>query len=324
MITLEQTYNQFIGEKEIFTSKSTVRYYRDNVRYFNEYIEQELGQTIDQIDVSILSITHYNGFVKYKKSHNKRVNHPFAPVKQTKIKNRSINTYLRAIKTYLKWLYTEEFIEKDISIKCKYLINEKPVIIPIYKEEFESILSPYNPRSRMGLRNIILLRLMIDMGFRASDTLNLKIENVMFNKHMIYISEGKGLKDRLVPLPTNLSKLLLKYIHQYRILCDHEYVLQNQDGTQMTYNSVKNLFERIRKRTDIKRLKPHLLRHTFATSYLIHGGTIVALRIWLGHSDINTTDKYNQMANTYKYMKDMNIYRIDNAFFKFNNDALTL
>ena len=75
------------------------------------------------------------------------------------------------------------------------------------------------------------------------------------------------------------------------------------------------MFARIRKATGINRLKPHLLRHTFATSYIIGGGDLETLRIYLGHASYEVTQNYLHIAQVYSTMGS-DIYRLDNIFFK--------
>ena len=78
---------------------------------------------------------------------------------------------------------------------------------------------------------------------------------------------------------------------------------------------MKQLFSRLRIKTGIDRLHPHLLRHTFAVSYLIGGGNLEFLRDMLGHSDYSTTRDYVKMANQYRMM-DADVYQLDDIFFR--------
>ncbi|MEZ3471455.1 MAG: site-specific integrase [Lachnospiraceae bacterium] len=83
----------------------------------------------------------------------------------------------------------------------------------------------------------------------------------------------------------------------------------------MTRNSLKGLFTKLKKESGISRLHAHLLRHTFATSYLIGGGNLEFLRVFMGHSDYNATKIYSQLAAEGK-MLGVKIYQLDPFFFE--------
>lgn len=179
---------------------------------------------------------------------------------------------------------------------------DKKITIPLFKSEIDMIDKTQNPKCFTGLRNLCMIHMMLDCGMRISETCNLKIEDIYFDKRFIHIKQSKGNKDRLVPLPTHLKSMLYRYIHFYRVISEHSYVLQNIDGEPFNYEAAKNIVRRIKDKTGIKKLKNHLFRHTFATSYVMCGGDVASLAIVLGHSDIMTTNGYLHLANTYRLM----------------------
>ena len=75
------------------------------------------------------------------------------------------------------------------------------------------------------------------------------------------------------------------------------------------------IFRRLKNITGISRIHPHLLRHTFATAFVLQGGDLESLRLLLGHEDIQTTSIYLHLANKYKIL-DADIYKLDDIFFK--------
>ena len=105
-----------------------------------------------------------------------------------------------------------------------------------------------------------------------------------------------------------------RYINIYRPDVLHDYVLCNINNAPLTQDAIKSLFCRIVKRTNIERLYPHLLRHTFATSFIIGGGSVEMLRIYLGHSDIKTTQNYLHIVNSIQFSQS--VYRLDDIFFR--------
>lgn len=87
-----------------------------------------------------------------------------------------------------------------------------------------------------------------------------------------------------------------------------------KDRKPMTSNAIKQLFQDLKVTSGINRVHAHLLRHTFATSYLMGGGNLEFLRVFMGHSDYNVTKTYSQMAAQYK-MLGADVYKLDSIFF---------
>lgn len=146
---------------------------------------------------------------------------------------------------------------------------------------------------------------MLDCGFRRSDIINLKTEDV---KDGYFILNGKGSKQRIVPYGDIVRELIEEY---RRFKYNREYFFVLEDGQRITANAVKMLFQRLKAKTGIKRLKPHLLRHTFATNYLYSGGNLEMLRLILGHTDISTTQIYLHLAETKRLLQVKHISYLD-------------
>lgn len=124
---------------------------------------------------------------------------------------------------------------------------------------------------------------------------------------------------RLVILCPRIKSNLLKYcvIHRnYTELSAKSYVFrQMKQQQQINYNVIKQLFARIRKKSGIDRLHPHLCRHTFATSYIKGGGNIEMLRLLLGHTDYKITKEYLHLAQQSVLLQE-DIYKLDPIFFR--------
>ena len=130
-------------------------------------------------------------------------------------------------------------------------------------------------------------------GMRLQELLNLRMTDVQFENKVVFISSGKGDKDRIIPMNQDLIKILSEYIKDRDRLnktCPFFFTSLTHD-TGLQYLVVKRLVEKLRTKSGIH-FTPHMLRHTFATLMLEGGCDIYALSKMLGHSDIKTTTIY--------------------------------
>lgn len=156
-------------------------------------------------------------------------------------------------------------------------------------------------KSEIGLRNRVLICLLLDCGLRLSEAVGLKSENINFEKGYIKVF-GKGRKERIIPAGLKLRRMMITYVHKRRAAdaTADKYFFLTGKGKPITNGGVNSFLRRLKIRTGIARLHAHLFRHTFATNFLIHGlGDVYELSRILGHSEIRTTEKYLQLASYY-------------------------
>ena len=82
-------------------------------------------------------------------------------------------------------------------------------------------------------------------------------------------------------------------------------------GNVLDVNAIDNVMQKLKERTGIDRLRCHLLRHTFATLYIVDGGNLEMLRVILGHSSIAITQIYLHIASNYKLIRESHKSHID-------------
>lgn len=293
MNELNELYNKFINEKKSYCEEKTITYYEENLTKFIEYVaDQELTRDI---------------YINY-----------IYELRKKNIKNTSIRTYCRAIKAFSNWLLENEYIDKDITFKVKLPREDKEIVVPLSEEEViridDVIIMPVFTDNLLYLRNALIIHLMLDAGLRKSEVINLNVNDIDVNKNVIYINNSKYNKSRVIPLSTVIKNLYNAY------LIDREYneigllnntpLLIKSDDKRITSDTIKSLFRRLKKQSGIERIHPHLLRHTFATSYLMQGGNLEQLRIILGHSDYNVTRHYLHLAASNKLL-NYDYYKLD-------------
>ncbi len=318
-ITLKQAYDLFLNDRSTFSSEKTISYYVENLTRFFNYV--------DSIDTSIALLDELPGdifvrYVQYLRKRHRFEGHPTMQSSKELIKNTTINTYCRAVKAFLRFCEAEDYLHVKIKIP-KLPKSDAEQKIPLYADEVKQIDSTFNLKTKLGLRNYCIVHLMLDAGLRCQEVVHLRFRDMLFDKNVLHLEISKGYKSRIVLMCPKLKQNLYKYAVLYRNYGDdtteqlrNEFVFIGiRDEKPITVNTIKQFFSRLKARTEIERLHPHLLRHTFATSYIMGGGNLEMLRILLGHYDYSVTQNYLHLATQYKLMQ-ADIYRLDAIFFK--------
>lgn len=311
-ISLKQAFDLFVFDRETFCSDTTVTNYKNTIRYFCDFMEQERMIPVDQILCSTLTKSDLVAYSHWLRNKPLNEGHPLKP-SSGKLSKRTVRNYCMDLKTFLHYLHDEEFIE-DIAAKFKLIRAESKVAVPLSDTEVSKLDICFNAKTATGIRNLCMVHLMLDAGMRSNEVREIRINHVFFDNRQILVKYGKGSKERIIPMGTQLRKYLYMWLNLYRPFTQHQYLLTGTDGQPMSESAVKSLFSRLRKRTGIDRLTPHLLRHTFATCFIVGGGSVEMLRILLGHSSIETTQKYMHLAFLYDFQD--NVYELDPIFFK--------
>ena len=130
-------------------------------------------------------------------------------------------------------------------------------------------------------------------GLRRKELLQLKVAEVDLKNLALFISCGKGSKDRIVPITGALAGILQAYLDERaraRKTCPEFFTSWRDDGA-VSVTSLRGLFRDLERASGIA-IHPHMLRHTFATLMLEGGCDIYSLSKMMGHSDIQTTTIY--------------------------------
>ncbi len=217
----------------------------------------------------------------------------------------SRNQRFVVIRSFCRWLATEnpEYLKlsEDIyAVKIKKA--PKNTMTYLSTNAMTDLLSQPDSSTDEGLRDLTLLAFTYDTGARVSEVTELKFKDIRFDSPPIVKIVGKGNKARIVPLMPQTIKYLNEYIKRYAIdisEAQEHYVFTNRAGGRLSRSGVKYILD---KYVDAGRrnnptlypdkISPHTLRHTKAMHMLQAGNNIVYIRDVLGHSDLNTTERY--------------------------------
>lgn len=142
-------------------------------------------------------------------------------------------------------------------------------------------------------RNHAIFCMFLFAGLRKRELINLKLSEVDVDNLTIFVNQGKGSKDRIIPMSFTLAESLKKYLEERKRLkktCPEFFVSLNRN-MGVTDSCIKRLVELMIHASNIK-FSAHKLRHTFATLMLEGGCDIYSLARMMGHSDIKTTTIY--------------------------------
>ena len=160
-----------------------------------------------------------------------------------------------------------------------------------------------------------MLSMLIYTGIRRNELLHLKYTDVDIENMSLFIRQGKGSKDRVLPICATLAETLVTYLKERKKLnktCPEFFVSLNRN-MGFTESGIKRMTDTLRKASDIH-FTMHRFRHTFAINLLLQGTDIAKLQQLLGHNDIRMTAQYLRALPAQAMQGDLEALTIDNLY----------
>lgn len=268
---LENYYNYMISIKR--RSDNTVRNYKSDLNGLLKFLENKDIKNITQKDLE-----------RY--------------ISSLSLKKRSSSTISRKISTiqsFFSYLVKREnVINKNPSIDLEHPTIDKALPIYLEIDEVMEMLKVIDNERDYAIVNIFL-----NCGLRASELVNLNLDNIKNNT--LRINKGKGNKDRII----NLNKICIDSINEYlktRPDINNEALFISRNKNRLSYKAVNKLIKKYVKRAGLDETKytPHKLRHTAATLMYQAGTDIRTIQEILGHSELSTTQIYTHVGDKQK------------------------
>jgi len=198
----------------------------------------------------------------------------------------TINQHINAIKFYLEKVLKQP--RKTYYFQRPRKDKKLPTVLSL--DEVQRIFS-----NLPNLKHKAVLTLLYSSGMRIGEVINLRIEDVDSERMFIHIRKGKGAKDRMVPLASNVLELLRDYYKTYK---PREYLFNGEENSQYSPTSIRQVLRRAVRKSFIKKtVTPHTLRHSYATHLLERGTDLRYIQVLLGHSSVKTTEIYTHVSN---------------------------
>lgn len=201
------------------------------------------------------------------------------------------NSTLGLIHAALKYFFKDYMKKGSIIENIKSPKRAKSLPKTLTKDEIKMLFKS----TKFG-RNRLMLQFMYGSGSRVSEVVKLKVDDINMKERTATIRGGKGNKDRVIIISKNWLKDLKKYLKKKKI--KSEFVFSKKNGKNLSTDTVQRIVRKSSKKAGItKHITPHCLRHSHATHLLEAGTNIRYIQALLGHSNLNTTQIYTNVAN---------------------------
>ncbi|MFA5090127.1 MAG: site-specific tyrosine recombinase XerD [Candidatus Omnitrophota bacterium] len=262
-------------------SRNTISSYRQDIKTYTDFLTRQ--------GIPVLSATAKNNISDFMLSQ-----------KDNGISANSVSRRLAAIKSFYKFLVRERILKMDPSslIESPKLWKRIPETLSL--NEIETLLTQPDIRSIQGIRDRAILETLYATGMRVSEAVNLKTDNVNLDIGFLRCI-GKGNKERVIPLGKKAIISIKRYLEAVRpgLLKknESEFIFLSRLGKRISRQSLWKMIRKYARQARIKKpLKPHILRHSFATHLLERGADLRSVQEMLGHANISTTQIYTHIS----------------------------
>ncbi len=253
-------------------------YQRDLTEFWDDLIELD----VDLVNISMEDI----------QKHLKRLH-------ERNLSSSTIARHLASIKVFLRYLYAERSIRRDLASLIESVRKWRNVPRTLNVDQVEALLHAPDPSHELYLRDKALLELLYASGMRVTETVDLRVEQI--NLKLGYVRcMGKGRKERIIPIGRFAIEAITEYNEDLRPQLVGERRTTNlfvsRTGRALDRSAVWRLVRKYAQAASITaKVSPHTLRHSFATHLLSGGADLRIVQELLGHADVTTTQVYTHV-----------------------------
>lgn len=284
---LSQQVDQFLEYLEVEKrySPATLRAYRIDLDQFLAFVEERDAECMDdprQINRTL--IRRFLGHLSGSKSSEAR----------------TVARKLAALKSFFKYMHRNGIVELNVA---SYVQTPKlPSVIPTYlsEDQVKEVLQVLSKQDDwLGRRDLAMVELFYATGMRVSELAGLSVRDLNQKRGLVKVF-GKGSKERLIPV----GQYALEAVGDYLYWTEKKFgkrsadmnLFVNQRGEPFSANGIRlRIKKAIQAIADLKKMSPHVLRHSFATHLLNAGADLMALKDLLGHENLSTTQVYTHV-----------------------------
>lgn len=267
--------HQFLNQ---LAAETTRKGYLQNLVQFERYLKNQKIQYPFHVEtVNKVHIEKYLTYLELEK----------------KCKASTCQRHFYALSSFFTYAFNEEWIKVRPTIGV--VLKEPDKQVPIF------ITSTECSKLSQTIKNPVIamaVRFQFETGLRVAECLALHLDDVDFEKNVIFVKEGKGGKDRTVPINSDFAKKLANYVNSDRTEVNSSFLFATKRTGRLSSTYVNREIKKAVKMLGWNQhITCHTLRHSFASYHMNNGVPIVQIQQWLGHESLASTGIYAHLES---------------------------
>ncbi len=276
---------------------------------FEQFLKFERGLSINSIDAYLNDVSKFQVYCEdnnlvLNQIARKDIQDFLQWLQEFNISPFTQSRLISGLKTFFSFLIIEHELDNNPTelLQAPRLSRKLPSVLSIH--EIDQLIAAIDLSSMEGERNKTIIEVLYGCGLRVSELVNLKISNLFLDVEFIKV-EGKGSKERLIPIGQQAIKHLRLYLDSVRPHIkikdgNEDIVFLNRRGSALSRVMIFLIIKELAQKIGLqKTISPHTFRHSFA-SHLVEGGAdLRAVQDMLGHESITTTEIYTHIDRDY-------------------------
>lgn len=286
------------------SSERTVEGYSEMLRAFFRYLDEKRVTSLAEVTREL--VLAYPTYLFYATDRRGR---SLSPATQSK--------RLTALKSFYRFLAKYELVLIDLTEDLELPKETRALPVVLSKQDREKLFAGADAGTLLGYRDRTMLEVLYGSGIRISELVNLCIEDLRLAEGLLVVRQGKGKKDRTVPLGKVAGVFLGEYLARvrprlvagwhggahrrttpgFRPRDEARHVFLSKGARPLSREVFDQVFKKYVLLAGLTaRVTPHSLRHTFATDLLRQGAEIRHIQEMLGHTTLRTTQRYTHIV----------------------------
>jgi len=250
--------------------EGTIRHYMQSYTQFYKYFDPDMP--LDGFNLSL-----YDGFILH--------------LRETLDNDVSINSYLRDLKTTLRFLMNEGYVHE---FKMRTVKADQQAIETYTDEELSRLLKKPDLKtcSFVQYQSWVMTNFLFSTGVRQHSLINICVNDVDFDNRVVTVRVTKNRKVLIVPLNQTMVGILREFLKHRQHENGEDYLFCNTFGKPLAKSTCYHMLACYNKSCGVETTGIHRYRHTMAKQWILSGGNVVTLSKLLGHSSLAITQNY--------------------------------